>query len=49
MGEMRILIDLPQNDVVEIETAAKAAHRTRKDQLEWIIIDWLRKEAKKSA
>ncbi len=43
MGEVRVLIDIPAKDLEDIEAVARVEHRDRKKQLEWIILDWLRK------
>ena len=36
-----ILIDVPQEDLLELEKLAKANFRSRKAQIELIIDDWL--------
>ena len=42
-----ILIDVPEEDLREIEKVAKENFRSRKAQVELIIDGWVRKEEKK--
>jgi len=42
-----ILIDVPEDDLREIEKVAKENFRSRKAQVELIIDGWLRNEEKK--
>lgn len=45
---MRIIIDLPENVIKELEKAAKAQNRSRKNLIETILINYISKSKPKS-